>query len=77
MGIEVIVPNARFHCNGRITHFQLVYICCTGIVLILHQFKSGVLLQFYSSTYVKIGEVKLPEEISDYENDKTTIILKN
>ena len=72
MGIEVIVPNARFHCNGRITHFLVSIYMLDWNSINTPSIQIWRPTSVYSSTYVKIGEVQLPEEIlinSDYENE--------
>ena len=57
-GRQVIVPNARFNCNGRITSISVSMIERHGTDYPLFQVWHPTLLN--SSTYSKIGEVQLP-----------------
>ena len=57
-GRQVIVPNARFNCNGRITSISVSMYKWHGTDYPLFQVWHPTLLN--SSTYNKIGEVQLP-----------------
>ena len=58
-GRQVIVPNARFNCNGRITSISVSMFKWFGNDYPLFQVWHPAVLN--SSTYNKIGEVQLPE----------------
>ena len=57
-GRQVIVPNARFNCNGRITSISVSMYKWNGTDYPLFQVWHPTLLN--SSIYNKIGEVQLP-----------------
>ena len=57
-GRQVIVPNARFNCNGRITNVAISMFAWIGGNLPLFQVWHPTSLN--SNTYNKIGEVQLP-----------------
>ena len=60
-GRQVIVPNARFNCNGRVTNVAVSMQKSLGTNNPLFQVWHPTSLN--SSTYNKIGEVQLPEGI--------------
>ena len=71
-GRQVIVPNARFNCNGRITGISVSMRKWRGTDYPLFQVWHPTLLN--SSTYNKTGEVKLPEgEFQTIGNGKNYI----
>ena len=62
-GRQVIIPNARFNCNGRLTNVIVSLFKGTGTNFPLFQVWHPA--SFNSSTYQKMGEVQLPNTTTD------------